>query len=235
MGGQACVLFGAAEFSRDLDLTIAVDAANLQRVRGALQELNAETVFVPDLSEEALQRGHACHFRCRAAGVEELRIDVMNRMRGCPDFDTLWERRAIVEIPEIGALPVLSLPDLVRAKKTQRDKDWPMIRRLIETDIAERIESTDSVSNAPRVEFWFQECRTPSLLIELAKRFPDICEVQVHRRPLLAWAWEPNLTGLENALAQEEREERQKDTQYWTPLKKELEQWRHERRRESAD
>jgi len=26
----------------------------------------------------------------------------------------------------------LSLPDLVQAKKTQRDKDWPMIRRLVE-------------------------------------------------------------------------------------------------------
>jgi len=29
MGGQACVFYGAAEFSRDTDLAIAADAANL--------------------------------------------------------------------------------------------------------------------------------------------------------------------------------------------------------------
>ena len=57
MGGQACVLYGAAEFSRDLDLALLPDPANLD---------------------------------------------------------------------------LLSLPDLIAAKKTQRDKDWPMIRRLIE-------------------------------------------------------------------------------------------------------
>jgi hypothetical protein len=29
MGGQACVLYGAAEFSRDLDLALLPDPANL--------------------------------------------------------------------------------------------------------------------------------------------------------------------------------------------------------------
>ena len=29
-------------------------------------------------------------------------------------------------------IDLLALEDLVRAKKTQRDKDWPMIRRLVE-------------------------------------------------------------------------------------------------------
>jgi hypothetical protein len=31
MGGQACVFYGAAEFSRDTDLAILADAANLVR------------------------------------------------------------------------------------------------------------------------------------------------------------------------------------------------------------
>jgi hypothetical protein len=31
MGGQACVLCGAAEFSRDTDLVILADSANLRR------------------------------------------------------------------------------------------------------------------------------------------------------------------------------------------------------------
>ena len=32
MGGQACVLYGAAEFSRDLDLALLPDPANLDRL-----------------------------------------------------------------------------------------------------------------------------------------------------------------------------------------------------------
>ena len=31
MGGQACVLYGAAQFSRDLDLAVLADASNLAR------------------------------------------------------------------------------------------------------------------------------------------------------------------------------------------------------------
>lgn len=32
MGGQACVFYGAAEFSRDTDLLILADPENLQRL-----------------------------------------------------------------------------------------------------------------------------------------------------------------------------------------------------------
>ena len=35
MGGQACVFYGAAEFSRDTDLLILADAENLQRLSAA--------------------------------------------------------------------------------------------------------------------------------------------------------------------------------------------------------
>jgi hypothetical protein len=47
MGGQACVFYGAAEFSRDTDLVILADAANLARLRKALAELQAEVIAVP--------------------------------------------------------------------------------------------------------------------------------------------------------------------------------------------
>jgi hypothetical protein len=68
MGGQACVLYGGAEFSRDTDVLVLAD----------------------DAIETAA-----------------------------------------------GPIEVLSLPDLVTAKKTQRDKDWPMITRLVEADYAD--------------------------------------------------------------------------------------------------
>ncbi len=65
MGGQACVFYGAAEFSRDTDFAILADAANLARLRRALRELRAELIAVPPLALKYLRRGHAIHFRCQ--------------------------------------------------------------------------------------------------------------------------------------------------------------------------
>jgi hypothetical protein len=129
MGGQACVLYGAAEFSRDCDIVILCEPNNLARLQNALEELAARTIAVPTLEAEYLLRGHAVHFRCHAPGVENIRLDVMARMRGVAEFDELWRRRTTVADESGSAIELMSLPDLVAAKKTQRDKDWPMIGR----------------------------------------------------------------------------------------------------------
>jgi hypothetical protein len=226
MGGQACILYGGAEFSRDLDLTIGITASNLDAVKKALDLLNAEQVFVPDLKPDALFRGHACHFRCKSADVEGLRIDLMAKMRNCPDFDILWEQRTIIEIPEIGEIGVMSLPHLVLAKKTQREKDWPMIRLLIEADVAQYRSSADQEKNT----FWLLQCRTPELICELAGQNHDLCGQLVPDRPLLAHAISRNIQKIELMLMQEELDEKHKDQEYWAPLKKELEQWRLQRK-----
>ena len=52
MGGQACVFYGAAEFSRDTDFAILADAANLARLRQALADLQAEPIAVPPFDIE---------------------------------------------------------------------------------------------------------------------------------------------------------------------------------------
>jgi hypothetical protein len=46
MGGQACVFYGAAEFSRDLDLLILAEAANLANLRAALGGLRTDIMAV---------------------------------------------------------------------------------------------------------------------------------------------------------------------------------------------
>jgi hypothetical protein len=135
MGGQACILYGAAEFSRDVDVAVGVSPANLRRLRAALARLDAEQVFFPPLGPAALRRGHACHFRCRAPGLHGVRLDVMAAFRGSPPFHRLWSRRRRIRLPGVGSVSVMSLADLVTVKKTQRDKDWPMIRRLVEADL----------------------------------------------------------------------------------------------------
>jgi hypothetical protein len=132
MGGQACVLYGAAEFSRGTDLAILPDTANLKRLQRALDDLRAERVAVPPFELRFLRQGHAIHFRCQHPQAWRHRVDVMSKMRGVDSFTKPWRRRATIRLPGGGKCDVLSLPDLVRAKKTQRDKDWPMVRRLVE-------------------------------------------------------------------------------------------------------
>lgn len=77
IGGQACVLYGAAEFSRDCDIVILAEEANFENLNAALAELQAECIAIPEFKTEYLQRGHAVHFRCKHPDVDGLRIDVI--------------------------------------------------------------------------------------------------------------------------------------------------------------
>jgi hypothetical protein len=223
MGGQACILYGAAEFTRDVDFAVAVAPGNLDRLRRALEDLDAEPIYFPPLSASVLARGHACHFRCRGPDLGNLRIDVMSRMRGVDPFPRLWKRRRVVDLPEVGRLSLLSLPDLVRAKKTQRDKDWPMVRRLIEADIARAAEKPGRAT----ISFWLRECRTFELLRDLGKRYPRLTQREALRRPALRAALMGNRARTAALLQKEE--ERERERLYWAPLKAELERWRLER------
>ncbi len=222
MGGQACILYGAAEFSRDVDLAVAVDPRNLTRLKVALAELGAESVYFPPLSADTLARGHASHFRCQAPGLEGIRVDVIAVMRGVDPFPRLWRRRMRVRLPGIGVIAVMGVADLVQAKKTQRDKDWPMIRRLVESDVARAAHQVP----AQRVRFWLRECRTPELLIDLVRRFPRAAALEAGQRPALQAARTGRRDRVESALRREEERERKLDRRYWQPLRAELEQWR---------
>lgn len=225
MGGQACVFYGGAEFSRDTDFAILADQANLERLELALKELQAEVIAVPKLSLEFLRRGHAVHFRCRHPEASGMRVDVMSKMRGVEDFEVLWERRTTLEGDDGTIYELMSLPDLIQAKKTQRDKDWPMIRRLIEAD---RV-ACHGVPTQDQVRFWLREARTSSLLIELARGFRETAlNVLVERRAVLEFALAENEEGVEAELANEERVQRSADKVYWEPLKRELEQMRRQ-------
>ncbi len=225
MGGQACIFYGAAEFSRDTDLAILASADNLARLNSALAELQAQLIAVPVLSIEFLERGHGVHFRCQAEGVVGMRVDVMSVLRGLPPFPQIWSRRTTVTGPD-ATFELMALPDLVTAKKTQRDKDWPMVRRLIEANYFQnRATPTET-----QVRFWLLELRTPPLLIEVAQANESLRRSIERERPLLALAEPAREHDLAEALLAEERLERERDRIYWLPLKAELEQLRHARR-----
>jgi len=226
MGGQACVLYGAAEFSRDINLAILADPGNLVRLRKALSDLRAEVIAVPPLDPKHLRRGHAVHFRCMHPEALRVRVDVMSKMRGMDAFSKLWARRTTLILPDRLSCNLMSLPDLVKAKKTQRDRDWPMLRRLLEAHYFKHRTHPDRA----KVAFWLQELRTPQLLVEVTQNYPRPCLRMAATRPLLAAALAGEVEEIARGLLEEEMAERERDRQYWSSLRQELEFLRRSRK-----
>jgi hypothetical protein len=226
MGGQACVFYGAAQFSKDVDLALFASDENFSRLRAALNDLNAKRIAVPRFDPGLLARGHAVHFRCQGGEADGLRVDVMTRLRDLPEFAVLWARRTTIRDENGDIFELFSVEDLVQAKKTQREKDWPMIAALIEG----HYRALGGEPTPERVAFWLAESRTPERLISLARRFPDEARAQSNRRPLLRLAVCAESEALREALDAEARAEQVKDRAYWAPLKAELEDFRRAER-----
>jgi hypothetical protein len=218
MGGQACVFYGAAEFSRDCDIVIVADDDNLTRLKAALSELMAECIAIPPFEPQFWDKGHAIHFRCHHVDAKGIRLDVMTKMRGCDSFEELWGRRMTLQDEDGVVYEILGIEDLVKAKKTQRDKDWPMIQRLVDAHYdAFQANPTDD-----QVRFWLKESRNPEVLITIAATYPEIRDQLLSTRPVLLETFSASRTAVKQSLHDEELKERIADEQYWQPLKAEL-------------
>lgn len=227
MGGQACVFYGAAEFSRDCDIVVLADTANFARLQNALDELRATCIAIPPFEKQYLDRGHAVHFRCHHPEASGMRLDVMTKMRGCDDFASLWERRMSLVDSDGIIFEVIGIEDLVRAKKTQRSKDWPMIRRLVDA----HYERNQDEPTDDRVRFWLRDSRTPDILISVAAAHPQLLKEMIPQRPLLVETLSASRTALREELEKEQAAEKEADEQYWRPLLQELGRLRRDRRR----
>ena len=231
MGGQACVFYGAAQVSRDVDLALLAEPANIERLRVALAELAAERIAVPPFDPALFERGHAIHFRCHAPDVEGLRVDLMSKLRLLAGFTELWERRTTFADEQGNQFNLLSVPDLVRSKKTARNRDWPVIELLVNIHIHENLASP----KPGWIRFWLGECRTPVQLLMLAQRFTAECRELAATRPLLAQALAGEAAALIPALDAEMRAEQAVDRSYWEPVRRELEAMRLEEARKKRD
>ncbi|MEQ1691679.1 MAG: hypothetical protein ABMA00_10355 [Gemmatimonas sp.] len=229
MGGQACVLYGAAEYSRDLDLAVLATESALPKLAAVMQALSATVIAVPPFAMEYLQRGHAVHFNVPDSQASPLRVDIMSQMRGVAPFEMLWERRTTITVPDdVSAtgvnIELMALEDLVNAKKTQRDKDWPMLRRLVD---ASYDSARDGRATSAQATFWLTELRSPEFLREAVERFPS--EASSSTRAAVVAATSGG--DIESALATEQAHEMARDREYWAPLRRELEALRHQARR----
>lgn len=220
------MFYGAAEFSRDCDIVILTDSENLKRLESTIEALEAECIAVPPMDWSLLDRGHAIHFRCHHHEASGIRLDVMSKLRSCDEFNILWQRRTSIEDKDGFVFELMGIEDLVKAKKTQREKDWPMIRRLVDAHY-------DEFRNEPnegQIRFWLRESRSPDVLIELGSRFPEFLKELSSTRPLLETIPGGNAKDLSRELDREKHNEMTLDSQYWIPLKKELEAMRFDRR-----
>jgi hypothetical protein len=150
----------------------------------------------------------------------------MSNMRGVAAFDEIWSRRTTLADDAGFQIEVMGLADLITAKKTQRDKDWPMIRRLVEAHYS----SNHAAPSDEQIDFWLRECRTPDLLIDLALKYQAEAEAAATQRPSVAAALRADRDQVLALLGDEERREHEADRAYWEPLKRELEEIRRQRR-----
>ena len=194
-----------------------------------VDDLQAEVVAIPPFEQQYLDLGLAVHFRCRRHDLHSIRVDVMSKMRGVDPFPQLWERRTTIQLEGGQQIDLMNIADLVLAKKTQRDKDWPMIRSLVDA----HYEAYGESPSDEQLKFWLREGRSPEILVDLSRTYPAIASRMATRRSLLKHASSGSNPDLLAALADEQRCEQERDRQYWAPLRAKLQELRANRPRDS--
>ncbi|GMU66632.1 MAG: hypothetical protein AMXMBFR36_29060 [Acidobacteriota bacterium] len=122
VGGGAAVLAGAAFTTEDLDVVPSFDPENLDRLIGALEELDA-TYVDPAGRRIAPTRERLESHRLHLLRTRLGRLDVLHRVEPGLDYLQLVERSSWVEVEEL-RIRTLDLDALIESKEaTGRDKD----------------------------------------------------------------------------------------------------------------
>ncbi len=130
ISGQASVLYGAAEFSEDVDLWVSPEARNFRALVFALRDAEARVhKLTPPLDPSLARGGHGFHFLLPSEGDEPRYLDIMGKPPRVGTFAAA-RRRAVVMKTPLGEMPVVAIVDLVELKKTRRLGDYEVISRL---------------------------------------------------------------------------------------------------------
>ncbi len=113
VGGHACILHGLVRTTEDVDLLIQEDRENYRRVITALSELEehaASELTVNDFDDNVVIKV-----------ADEVEVDV-SRRAWTVDYEEAAPN-ALEMLVEDVAIPYLNLSDLIKSKRTYRDKD----------------------------------------------------------------------------------------------------------------
>jgi predicted nucleotidyltransferase len=140
LGGVAVIVQGYARFTKDLDITYATNAANLERLGGVLVALGArlrgieeDVAFVPDA--RMLRRTTILTLDTVEGG-----LDLLVNPDGAARYDEMRERADVVDLDGI-TVRVVSLDDLLSMKRAAgrpqdiADIDALLTVRRVERDI----------------------------------------------------------------------------------------------------
>jgi hypothetical protein len=133
ISGQACVLYGASQFTEDVDLWLQPAARDLAGLLRSLAKVKAVVhKLTPPPSLSLVQRGHGFHFLI----PPDTYLDVMGRPPRVGPFSTALSRARRMKT-DWGTLPVVAPEDLVLLKRTNRPSDYEAITNLVRLRRAE--------------------------------------------------------------------------------------------------
>jgi hypothetical protein len=117
IGGVAVVVQASPRFTKDLDISYALDDENLDRLGRVLTGLGArlrsideDLPFVPD--GRTLR-----HAEILTLSTSEGDIDLLAKPQGCPDYETLRDRATRIDLDDTPVL-VASVEDLIAMKRS---------------------------------------------------------------------------------------------------------------------
>jgi len=121
IGATAFAAHGWVRATVDLDLFVASDSVNVERLRGALVEFGYD---VTDASVEDFQR-YKILLR-----QYDLPLDLHPFVEGVASFEEVWQNRVVADLGDV-AVPFAELDDLIRMKRAAgRPKDLEDLKQL---------------------------------------------------------------------------------------------------------
>jgi hypothetical protein len=120
LGGWAVGIYGVPRATVDMDVFIAIDDENIEKLQKALYEFGAPTVPNDHFKELG---------KVFRMGRSPMRIEIINQASGI-DFKSCYQNRKTILIDEI-EISIIAIDDLLKNKKTAgREKDCADLRNL---------------------------------------------------------------------------------------------------------
>lgn len=223
IGGQAVVAYGASQFTRDADLWINPTKRNLNRLRKVLKDLKATLRFLPPLKLSYLKKGHGVHFRFKYQG-RNFNIDILGKAPRVSGFLSAWKDAQLIDWHRLN-VPVLDAQRLIATKKTDRERDYPVIQLLGELIFEQ---ARRERKNRKTIILWLaKESRNPQHLRNIARWNGGRQALLESKRPaaILA-AQNASAIEIQEELNTEKEKLKEENREYWRPLISELRQLR---------